>query len=450
MPTVIELRQKRNNLVMQGRAIHDTAEKEKREMTAEERANFDKYMDESDQVKAEIEKIEKDEQRSKRLKDAEGELRTRDGRKVDPEDPGAGAGAETGVFKFPKRNRRGLDARSAGAEVRLGRGKMAPLHTPKIREEFRGWLVDGRQGDEYRNLQVDLDTAGGFLVTPQQFAAELIAVVDDLVFIRQYATVMTLTSATTLGVPTRDVDIADSDWTSELNTGNEDTALTFGKRELQPHPLAKRIRVSNKLLRAGALDAESIVRDRLAYKFGITQEKAFITGDGIQKPLGLMTPATNGSGISTARDVQTGSTTNFTADGLINAKYFLKPNYWGNARWAFHRFAIQRIRQLKDTNGQYLWNPSGIGQASLEVGVGDAILGLPYFISEYMPSTFTTGLYVGLLGDFSFYWIAEALSMQLQRLVELYAVSNQTGYIARAEIDGAPVQEEAFVRLINN
>jgi hypothetical protein len=40
--------------------------------------------------------------------------------------------------------------------------------------------------------------------------------------------------------------------------------------------------------------------------------------------------------------------------------------------------------------------------------------------------------------------------MQLQRLVELYAVSNQTGYIARAEIDGAPVLEEPFVRLITN
>lgn len=450
MPTILELRTKRNTLVTQGRAIHDLATKEKREMTDEERANFDKYMDESDQVKAAIDKLEADDKRAKRLTDAKTDLERRDGRQVDPENPDPNAGAEKGIFKFPKRNRRGLDARPMGAQVRLGHGKMAKLHTPGIQEEFRNWLVDGKQGDEYRNLQVDLDTAGGFLVTPQQFAAELIAIVDDLVFVRQYATVMTLTSATTLGVPTRDVDIADSDWTSELNTGNEDSALSFGKRELQPHPLAKRIRISNKLLRAGALDAESVVRDRLAYKFGITQEKAFLTGDGIQKPLGLMTPTTNGSGISTARDIQTGSSTNFTADGLINAKYFLKPNYWPNARWAFHRFAIQRIRQLKDTNGQYLWNPSGIGQASLEVGVGDAILGLPYFVSEYMPSTFTTGLYVGLLGDFSFYWIADALTMQLQRLVELYAATNQTGYIARAEIDGAPVLEEPFVRLINN
>jgi HK97 family phage major capsid protein len=449
MPTLLELQTKRNTLVTQGRAIHTLAATEKRDMTDEEKTNFDKYMNESDEVKGQIGGIAKAEARSKRLTDATAELETRAGRQTEQEDPDPNAD-KTAVFKFPKRNKRGRMGHMSTHQVRFasGKHKFAPVNTPEARAHFTSWMQDGSHQEELRNLQVDLDTAGGFLVTPQQFAAELIAIVDDLVFIRQLATVMTLTSATTMGIPTRDVDIADSDWTSELATGNEDSALVFGKRELQPHPLAKRIKVSNKLLRAGALDAESIVRDRLAYKFGITQEKAFLLGSGAQQPLGVMTPTTNGSGISTARDIVTGSATAFTADGLINAKYFLKPQYWGNARWGFHRFAIQRIRQLKDTNGQYLWSPSGIGQTSLADGVPDTILGLPYFVSEYMPSTFTTGLYVGVLGDFSFYWIVDALSMQLQRLVELYAVTNQTGYIARAEIDGAPVLEEPFVRVI--
>ncbi len=451
MPTLLELQTKRNTLVTQGRAIHDLATKEKRDMTAEEKLNFDKYMDDSDTVKTEIDELAKGEARTKRLADATKELATRAGRQSEQEDPDPDAAAKEGVFKFPKRNAHGLGG-SSMREIKIeGKHK---LNSAEMRAAFRRFVGGKSQSEEneLRNLQMDLDTAGGFLVTPQQFAAELIAIVDNEVFIRQLATVMTLTSATTLGVPTRDVDIADSDWTSELTTGNEDTALVFGKRELQPHPLAKRIRISNKLLRAGALDAESIVRDRLAYKFGVTQEKAFLLGTGAQQPLGVMVPTTNGSGISTARDIVTGSTTNYTADGLINAKYFLKPQYWPNARWAFHRFGIQRIRQLKDTNGQYLWNPSGIGlgQASLTEGVADTILGLPYFISEYMPSTFTTGLYTGILGDFSFYWIVDALSMQLQRLVELYAATNQTGYIARAEVDGAPVLEEPFVRIINS
>ena len=454
MPTILELKNKRNQIITDGRAIHDLATKEKRDMTEDEKLRFDKAMDDSDAVKLQIDGMVKDEARTKRLNDASNEMDRRDGRQSEHEDPDPNATAKEGVFKFPKRGihypgRHGMSG-SSMREIKVeGKHK---LNSPEMRAAFRRFVGGKSPSEEaeLRNLQVDLDTAGGFLVTPQQFAAELIAIVDDQVFIRQLATVMTLTSATTLGVPTRDVDIADSDWTSELTTGNEDTVLSFGKRELQPHPLAKRIRISNKLLRAGALDAESIVRDRLAYKFGITQEKAFLLGSGAQQPLGVMTPTTNGSGISTARDIQTGSTTNFTADQLIVAKYFLKPQYWPTARWGFHRFAIQRIRQLKDTNGQYLWNSGGLGQAPITTAVPDTILGLPYFISEYMPSTFTTGLYVGILGEFSFYWIVDALSMQLQRLVELYAATNQTGYIARAELDGAPVLEEPFVRLITN
>ena len=67
-------------------------------------------------------------------------------------------------------------------------------------------------------------------------------------------------------------------------------------------------------------------------------------------------------------------------------------------------------------------------------------------ISEFVPNTFPTGQYVGILGDFSNYWIADALSMQVQRLNELYAETNQVGFIGRLETDGAPVLEEAFVR----
>ena len=75
------------------------------------------------------------------------------------------------------------------------------------------------------------------------------------------------------------------------------------------------------------------------------------------------------------------------------------------------------------------------------------ILDIPVIMSEYAPNTFTTGLYAGILGDFSYYWIADALDMTIQVLTELYAESNQNGYILRSETDGMPVLEEAFVRV---
>jgi HK97 family phage major capsid protein len=83
----------------------------------------------------------------------------------------------------------------------------------------------------------------------------------------------------------------------------------------------------------------------------------------------------------------------------------------------------------------------------VRAGEPDRILNLPVAMSENAPNTMTTGLYVGMLGDFSHYWIADALDMQVQRLTELYAETNQTGFIGRMESDGMPVLAEAFVRV---
>src|SRR4029079_19508647 len=131
-----------------------------------------------------------------------------------------------------------------------------------------------------------------------------------------------------------------------------------------PRPIAKRIKISRKLLSRMPV-AEGMVTQRLAYKFAVTEEKAFLTGDGANKPLGLFTAST--SGISTGRDVSSGNTsTAITMDGLINALYSLKSQYQvsPSTAWLFHRDAVKMIRKLRDDSGasagtgQYLWQPS--------------------------------------------------------------------------------------------
>jgi HK97 family phage major capsid protein len=185
---------------------------------------------------------------------------------------------------------------------------------------------------------------------------------------------------------------------------------------------------------------DTLVRSRLAYKFGITFEKACLTGTGAGQPLGVMTASA--FGISTSRDVSTGNTTTeIKFDGLIEAKYTLKPGYWPRARWLFHRDGVKQIAKLKDGEGQYIWSES------VRVGEPDRILGLPAFMSEYQSNTFTASQYVGILGDFSNYWIADAQTLEFQLLNELYAETNQVGLIGRLDSDGMPVLEEAFVRV---
>ena len=123
---------------------------------------------------------------------------------------------------------------------------------------------------------------------------------------RGKATKYRVATAASLGVVTLDTDLDDADWTTELATGGEDNALKFGRRELHPNPVAKRIKISNKLLRSAVMSIEGIVNDRMGYKFGVTQEKAFLTGSGAKQPLGVFTASA--AGISTGRDVSTGNT----------------------------------------------------------------------------------------------------------------------------------------------
>lgn len=310
----------------------------------------------------------------------------------------------------------------------------------EIRMAFSRALM-GDQGDihEYRDLTAGDPAQAGYLMAPIQYVNQIIKEVDDAVYIRQKATNKgPIDRAQSLGYPYRKARMADAEWVSEVKIAAADTSLEYGMRELKPQKLSKLVKVSKYLLNQSNADAE--VRAEIDYVLAVTQEKAYLTGDGVGKPLGLFTASA--SGISTDRDIATDNVANaITADGLINAKYALKQQYQRRAEWMFHRDAVKMIAKLKDGEGQYLWQPS------LIAGQPDRLLGLPLTMSEFVPNTFTNGLYVGIIGDFSHYWIADAMQMEIQVLRELYAAEGKVGYLVDYWGDGAPVVEEAFARV---
>lgn len=407
----------RAKVVADQRALLDKADAEKRNLSADEETSYQNMDNEVDRLTRELD-------REKKIEAQETEIRNMgDIFKPDTVDkPGEARSLEYRGQKITLPANSDLQSRAWNKFLTRGLGAIG--------------------ADELRALQADADIYGGFLVAPPQFVLKLITAMDNEVFIRGLATVYPVTKAESLGAPSMDNDVSDPSWTAEIATGSEDSTMSFGKRELTPHPLAKLIKVSEKLLRVSAMDVESLVTARLAYKFGVTAENAYLNGSGSNQPMGVFTAASAGFGISTARDVSTGNTaTAFTTDGLMEALYSLKGQYHPRATWIFHRTAIKMLRKLKDGEGQYIWNPD------IKGGQPDMILGRPYKMSEYCPYTFTTGLYVGIIGDFSNYWIADALSMRIQRLNELYAATNQVGFIGRLESDGMPVLEEAFARV---
>jgi HK97 family phage major capsid protein len=418
MKTSVALREERAGLTKEARVIIDRAAKEERDLTPEESEGVDKLMEAVDKLKAQIDRLEK-------LETAEDE----------DEAPVERAGRPV-------------------AESR-GKGHEGDL-SAKAKAEFRSWLKTGSVGPsmradqsrlaEYRDTIIGTDAKGGYLITPTKISEEIVRLTDDLVFMRKLARIMTVTDAKSLGVRNLPTRMADANWTTEVGSVTEDTTMAFSRRDLTPNLLSKLSKISIRALMLSA-DAEKIVNEELAYKFGITQEKGFLTGSGSSQPLGVFTA--DATGVTTARDVSTGNTaTAFTADGLINAKYSIKQTYLAGPKvgWIFHRDAVKMARKLKvSTSGgndlEYVWQPG------LTEGSPDRILNIPYYISEYAPNTFTTGLYVGLLGNFDYYWIAQVADVILQRLVELYAATSEVGFIGRIWVDGAPIIAEAFARV---
>jgi HK97 family phage major capsid protein len=324
--------------------------------------------------------------------------------------------------------------------------KQNPLNDreKEVKNAFVNYLREANSNamSVYNALQQDNPTQAGYLVAPQQFMSELIQEKNNLTFMRQIARVLpTLSKAQSMGFPKRTARMSTFAWGTEIKAPAEDTSLAFGKREFIAKPATGGILVSKTLARNSAINIDSYIRSEMAYNQATNEEQAFMTGDGAGKPLGVFTASADG--ISTSRDISTGNTaTEIKFDGLFEAKYAIKEQYQQGLSWAFHRDAVKQIAKLKDSDGQYIW------QQSVSLGTPDMLMGYPVRMSEYAPNTFTTGLYVGILGNFKEgYWICDSLSMEMQALVELYALTNQIYYIGRHETDGMPVLEECFSRL---
>lgn len=428
MSKLKELAELRAKSLADARAINDKADAEGRVLTAEEQAAYDKAFAASQKYGDDIKRRQALEAEESRLSDSLG-------RRTQPDANTPPANTDKPyVVEGP----RGMKTEIAPNSPLYG------TTSATYRSAFASYLGSGVPS---AGLQTSTDTKGGYLA-PVTLSNQLIKFLDDMVWIRRLSNVLPpLGQSVSLGVPSWDTDPGDADWTAEVPGSDisEDDTAAVGKREFVPSLLTKLVKISMKMLRTGVVDVESLVAQRLAYKFAVTEEKAFLTGTGAQQPLGIFTAST--SGVSTSRDVTASATTSFNGDDLKNMVYNLKMAYRNNAAWVMHRDAVKMAAKLKDSSGQYLWNLGPVG-TQLNGAEPGTLIGIPVYESEFAPSTFTTGQYVAILGDFrAGYWIADSLSLEVQRLGELFSLKNQVGLLGRKETDGAPVLGEAFSRL---
>ena len=276
-------------------------------------------------------------------------------------------------------------------------------------------------------LQVGTDSEGGYLV-PDEFEKTLVEALEEENIFRKLANVIKTQSGD------RKIPVVASkgtaSWVDEEGLIPESDDA-FSQVSIGAYKLGTLIKVSNELLNDSVFNLEAYISKEFGRRCGAKEEDAFFNGDGTGKPTGVL-HATLGAEVG----VTTASATAISADEIIDLFYSLKAPYRKKAVWILNDATVKAIRKLKDKNDNYLWQPS------LTAGSPDTILGRPVYTSAYMP-TIAAGHKTVLFGDFSYYWIADRQGRTFKKLSELYATTDQTGFMATQRVDGKLILREA-------
>jgi HK97 family phage major capsid protein len=285
---------------------------------------------------------------------------------------------------------------------------------------------------EQKALILADDTLGGYLA-PEEFVREIIKGITVASPVRSVARVRQ-TAAKAIQLPKRS-GVFSAAWVAESGARAETTGLTFGLEEIPTHEMYALVDVSRQMLEDAAFNVEAELNAEFSERFAVAEGSAFISGDAIGKPEGLLTNASIG-------ETNSGVATAVGADGLIELFYAVKDGYARNAVWMMRRATIASVRKLKDvTSGQYLWQP-GLGgdQPSL-------LLGRPVVEAPDMPAE-GAGAFPVLFGDFGAgYTIVDRVAIEVQRDPFTQAASGNIRFIARKRVGGQVVLPEAIRKL---
>ena len=304
-----------------------------------------------------------------------------------------------------------------------------PVQDPMASEEYGTAFWDMMRGSvtpEVRNaLSIGVDTDGGYTV-PDEFERQLIHGLEENNIFRRMAHVIR-TASGTRKIPIAN-DVMEASWIDEGEAIPE-TNTKFAQTTLSAYKLGTMIKVSNELLHDSAFDIAAYIADRFGVTMGNAEENAFINGDGDKKPTGLLADTGAELGVTTAAE------TAVTFDEIFQLYYSLKAPYRRKASFLCNEAILLQLMTLKDKNDNYIWKPS------LDIAKPDTILGRPVYTSSFMPLP-AKGEKAVCFGDYSYYWVADRQNRTFRRLNELYATTDQVGFLTTQRVDGKLILPE--------
>lgn len=245
---------------------------------------------------------------------------------------------------------------------------------------------------EFKEMSVDSDVDGGFFVNPEM-SSEIVKKVFESSPVRQLAGNVTLGSSDAYE-ELYDGDEIDSGWVGERQARTVTDTPEIKKIRIPVEEVYAMPKVTQKLLDDAGFDLEGFLQEKAIEKFGRDEATAFVSGNGLNKPKGIIAYADASEGYNKVQVQRTISATALDGDDAIAVQTLLKEPYQANASWLINRLIIGEFRKLKDVNtGQYIWQPG------LSVGQPSTLLGRPVYMASDLDSTLAIDKYLAIYGD---------------------------------------------------
>lgn len=354
---------------------------------------------------------------------ANGEARAETEQKVDKLNDGISAIEEKLAALATKMNRPDLSG-----------GNVVDEKAVKQAASFMKFLRVGKDALDAEDVQVlkDMfvsdDTTGGYFAPPE-FINEIIKDVVDFSPIRSVARIRQ-TSNRMVQVPKR-TQTASAQWVGEREDRDETQNPAYGLEEVPVHEMSARADISETNVEDAQLDLGAEIQMEFSEQFGVLEGAAFVNGNAVKKPEGILVNAD-------VEQVNSGHATLLTDDGLIDLFYTLKDAYARNATWLMARLTIATIRKFKDGDDQYIWQPG------LQAGQPSLLLGRPILEAVDMPAIGAGTLPIAI-GDFRRgYTIIDRTAMTMVRDPFSLSEDGLIKFVGRRRVGGQVVQAEAI------
>ncbi|PYC48715.1 phage major capsid protein [Litorivita pollutaquae] len=304
-------------------------------------------------------------------------------------------------------------------------------------DALRGLMMEGK------SMSTAVNSDGGYLVDPQT-AETVKSVLKSTASIRAVANVVNV-EATSYDVLVDTSDIG-SGWVTETGALTETATPTIDRISIPLYELSALPKASQRLLDDAAFDIEGWLAARIADKFSAAEAGAFINGDGIDKPTGILnhTQVAEGSWAwGSLGYIATGTDAGFDAsnpaDAIIELVYALGAQYRANGTFVMNSKTAGQVRKLKDADGRFLWSDG------LAAGEPARLMGYPVLIAEDMPDVASDAAAIAF-GDFEAgYTIAERPDLRVMR--DPFSAKPHVLFYATKRV-GGDVSDFAAIKLL--